>query len=396
MLHLNAANLVYLGLRSASPLLLSGQTPWHPSLQKRGAALVQNLARLSAENGADKTSLALDSFIAGKAKNFLDGLNIYQAHPYQRKKSGGKAVWRKGGSTLLDFGGKNAKANPVFLIPSLINKSYIFDLRRGQSFVDYLREQGFRPLLLDWGAPGKAETDFGLEDYTHRAGQALLAAIRLYGKKPTLLGYCMGGFFAAALAQLHQNKCAGAVFMATPWDFHLAYPHPRKIEFLRRCLLPVFEKSGIIPVPVLQGLFYDLDPLLGVKKFERLARAEKRQIESFVVLEDWLNDGIPLGYRVFRQCLESWYRDNKLPRKKQALDAKTSLDPVKIHIPTLCVIPSQDRIVPPQSALSLARQLPHTALLQPDLGHIGMLASRGAKTALWPEIAAWLHRNAKA
>jgi polyhydroxyalkanoate synthase len=54
------------------------------------------------------------------------------------------------------------------------------------------------------------------------------------------------------------------------------------------------------------------------------------------------------------------------------------------------VIPAHDRIVPPESAEALGQRLPDATIMRPNVGHIGMMVSRGVETALWPQIAAWL------
>ena len=48
---------------------------------------------------------------------------------------------------------------------------------------------------------------------------ALDAALHLTGRRPVLLGYCMGGLVACALAQTRGDDLAGLALLATPWDF---------------------------------------------------------------------------------------------------------------------------------------------------------------------------------
>src|SRR5260221_13288338 len=42
---------------------------------------------------------------------------------------------------------------PILLVMSLVSKSYIYDLRPGSSFVEFLIGQGFDVFLLDCGIP---------------------------------------------------------------------------------------------------------------------------------------------------------------------------------------------------------------------------------------------------
>jgi poly(3-hydroxyalkanoate) synthetase len=57
-------------------------------------------------------------------------------------------------------------------------------------------------------------------------------------------------------------------------------------------------------------------------------------------------------------------------------------------------VPARDRIVPPHSALPLARAIPGARALTPSLGHIGMLASSRAPATLWPDLIAWIRAHA--
>ena len=48
---------------------------------------------------------------------------------------------------------------------ALIDRPDIFDLRQGNSFVEYLLEEGYDVFLLDSGVPGDEDADLGLEYY---------------------------------------------------------------------------------------------------------------------------------------------------------------------------------------------------------------------------------------
>ena len=67
------------------------------------------------------------------------------------------------------------------------------------------------------------------------------------------------------------------------------------------------------------------------------------------------------------------------------------VDPVRMAVPTLALIPERDRIVPPASALALARAIPNAQIVAPPLGHIGMVVSAGAKSGVWRPLADWLN-----
>ena len=111
--------------------------------------------------------------------------------------------------------------------------------------------------------------------------------------------------------------------------------------------------------------------------------------EKFVALEDWLNDGVPLAAAVARACLVDWYGRNDPARGAWRI-AGLPVRPEAIDLPSFVAIPARDRIVPPESAASLADRLPRAAVLRPAAGHIGMVAGSTAERALWLPFREWL------
>src|SRR5690349_8605397 len=65
------------------------------------------------------------------------------------------AVVTDGTATLYRFLGRapDGPRTPVLLVPSLINRWYVLDLRPGASVVEALIAGGLDVWLLDWGVP---------------------------------------------------------------------------------------------------------------------------------------------------------------------------------------------------------------------------------------------------
>ena len=113
-----------------------------------------------------------------------------------------------------------------------------------------------------------------------------------------------------------------------------------------------------------------------------------REAELFVAVEDWLNDGLDLPAALARVCITEWYGENK-PGRGEWLVGGAPVDPAAIIVPSLVVAPSRDRLVPADSALALAKRLPQVAVLNPDIGHIGMMTGRGAE-GVWGRVVTWV------
>ena len=328
-------------------------------------------------------------------RRFLDGLRAYWAHPYRRQGSEPLAIWADGSSRLLDFGG--GAGQPILIVPSLINRAYILDLTTRRSFVAHLVRAGYRPLLLDWGLPqGPTLSSTLAETIYGRAQAALDAALRLTGRRPVLLGYCMGGLVACALAQSRGDDLAGLALLATPWDFRAgAAGVPPQ---LAAGLLPLtlgISTLGHAPVELLQTFFVLLDPLRVVRKFQRFADlpVESPEARLFVAVEDWLNDGVPLAGPVAQECLWHWYVENH-PGLGMWAPAGEIIRPERLDLPAFVAIPQKDRIVTAASAEALAGLLRQPTVIRPAGGHISMLVGDAAPDQLWQPFTQWLRRIA--
>jgi polyhydroxyalkanoate synthase len=314
----------------------------------------------------------------------------------------GEVIWREGSTTLVDYlafvpEDKRTDALPLLVVPSLVNRAYVLDLSAETSFLRWLAARGVRPVLVDWGQPGDAERTYGLEDYiAGRLARALAALTETTGAPLHALGYCMGGLLALGLALLHPEKLRSLILLATPWDFHAGDAvQAALLTAAFPALLPSMRLAGELPADAIQTLFTAQDPMLVLRKYLAFARLDpdSERARRFVALEDWLNDGVPLTNKVAQESILSWYGENLTGRGLWRL-AGRKITPEALACPSLCVVPSKDRIVPPASAEALAAALPQGTLLRPPTGHIGMVASLQAPKQVWTPLLAWLESQA--
>ncbi len=390
--HLAIAAMSCAASNVALPLLRSGSQHWKPALRDRAAAIAEAVEQAGPEAFAD----TVDREARSRLDQFLTGVERYRHHPYIRNLEEPEPVWTDGNARLLRFGDSGP---PILLVASLINRSYILDLAPRRSFVRWLADQGFRCYLLDWQAPGPREREFTLDDYIMGPLEgALDAAVADAGGKVSVLGYCMGGLLALALALRRRADVESLVLLATPWDFHAdGVEQADALATAMRFFEPQLQTLRELPTDALQYLFLSLDPFLGVRKFMTFARLDPKSAAArrFVSLEDWLNDGVPLAAPVARACAFEWYEENRPARGAWHVGGV----PIRAEEwdgPVYVVVPAADRIVPPESALALARALPNATVRRPRSGHIGMIAGRGVAKSIWTPLARWLvnRRNA--
>ncbi|MCW5731582.1 MAG: alpha/beta fold hydrolase [Alphaproteobacteria bacterium] len=396
-LHLLMGNLTLLSSFAGLPSAKLGSLPWNPALGEVAASLARELAAADGE----RLFLALAEEVEGELAAFLRGVQTYRRHPYRRALSEPAAPWRAGAARLLDYGdGSHPEAGeiPVLFVPSLVNPAYILDLSTRRSLLRHLAGRGLRPYLLDWGSPGSGERHYSLADYVCGPLQGALAWIAArHERPPALAGYCMGGTLAVAAACHAPDLVERLVLLAAPWDFHAdGGIQARIFAGAGQGLTAAIDRHGILPVDWLQAAFLVLDPALSLRKFAAFARLDPASAaaEDFVALEDWLNDGADLAGPAAEDCLVGWYGEN-LPGRGLWRMRGRRIDPRRLPMPALVVVPAQDRIVPPSTARPLAGLLPAARLWEPGAGHIGMMAGSRAESLLYEPLAGWLAADRK-
>ena len=388
-LHLLNARGAWLSSRAALPLLRSGSLPLRLEFATEAAALRKSLAAAALE----PIAAALDRELRTRADAFLAGIERYRHHPYRREADEPPTLWQEGTTRLLDYGSADDPA--LLVVPSLINRAYILDLTPETSLLRHLAGARIRPLLVDWGAPGDVERGFGLTEYiAGRLEAALEAASAAAGGPVGVMGYCMGGLLALALAARRRRDVRALALLATPWSFHAEHAgHARLLGALALPLTLACAALREVPVDILQTLFTAADPLVAMRKFSRFsALPDGEAARHFVAVEDWLNDGVPLALGVARECLAGWYGANE-PGSGLWKIAGRPVRPQDVAQPALVVVPSHDKIVPPASAEAVVPDLPAGERLAPSLGHIGMIVGRTAPAEVWRPLTRWLVRN---
>ncbi len=329
-----------------------------------------------------------------KLRDFYRGIDAYRRHTYRRATPSRAKVWQKGCCHLLDYGPDTGW--PLLVIPSLVNRAHILDLMPNASMLGFLSRHGMRSFLLDWGDEATSADRLTLDQLIlERMKPALDDVHRLTGKRPFVLGYCMGGTLATALACLADKQIAGLCLLAAPWNFTQTGRAEVRPSAQMNILASLAGFIGGTPVDLLQTLFAQIDPLTVPKKFSEFAKLDpaSKTAVRFVAIEDWLNDGTSLNAEIAHACFLDWYGNNTPGRGAWQIDG-FQIRPDRLDLPVWLAVPEHDRIVSPQSALALADVLTNCELIRPKGGHVGMVAGQNAEKLLWSPLLSWLERIA--
>lgn len=340
----------------------------------------------------DQTSIPrIQAVSADRMREMLDGINKWHRHPFTRKPKDPPEIWAQGATRLIDHGAARANAPVILVVPSLINRPWILDLLPGASFMDWLRDAGLRPVLLDWGLPGADEAEFSVSDYVSRrmipAARHLIAQT---GAPISVLGYCMGGTMSLALAAELGPDIARLGLIGTPWDFdslsgeaaHLRQVfEPQDGAFLQAQIQSAMGDTARIPADFFQFLFALIAPLQAARKFRRFNRLpqDSPAAQKFVAVEEWLNDPVPVTMPATLELLIEWFHNNRTGDGNWA-PVGQPVSPSTITAPTLLISGTRDHIAPPGCSAPLAAQIPDARSLQIDTGHVGLIVGSAAET----------------
>jgi len=309
----------------------------------------------------------------------LAGLRKYQEAERPSPPDPMPTVAEAHGAALRDYGGDGPT---VLFVPSLINPPNVLDMG-DRSLLRWLAAQGRRVLLLDWGWPGAGRRSLSVAGHVE---EILLPLMEGVGAPVDLVGYCLGG--TMALSAAGPGKARSVATLAAPWHFD-GFPGEARSDLgkLWNDAQPAVHALGLLPMEVLQCAFWSLDPERTIAKFEAFASLEGEEARTFVMLEDWANDGPPLSEAAAREMFESLFAGDT-PGRGAWNVAGDIVDPAALLCPLLNIVSTTDRIVPPATAPQAGERLDLA------LGHVGMVVGRRAPEMLWAPLGAWLSRTA--
>lgn len=309
-----------------------------------------------------------------------------------------EVVWSHRETTLYRYrSNRRSHPVPVLLVFALINRPEIFDLRPGNSFVEYLLEQGFDVFLVDWGVPDEDDSDRGLEDYVcDELDWALRETLRAAGAdEASLLGWCIGGTLCAMYCAIHPDgPVRNAVLLTTPIDPSGSL-YARWVGSDEFDVELIADAYGSVPG---SGIDWANKLMKPVTNYVTTYRRLLRQIldgqdprGAYQAMAKWVADNPPFAGRAYREWITWMYKENRLVAGSIRLRGRR-VDLAHIGQNLLVVTAGSDHIAPREGTLPLLDLVSSedvTHLARPG-GHIGLMAGSKAKREIWPELARWL------
>ena len=308
-------------------------------------------------------------------------------------------VWTHRKTTLYRYRSSDREhAVPVLLVFALINRPDIFDLRPGNSFVEFLLGEGFDVWLLDWGVPDEEDRDTGLEYYVCDAIPWALREVRRETGEPevSLVGWCIGGAMAAMYGALEEPEgpVRNLVLLTTPIDTSGALytkwvgTDDFDVDFIA-------DRWDAVPGRAVDFANKLMKP---VTNFWTTNRRVVQQVmdgtsnrEAYQTMAKWVADNPPFPSRAYREWITWMYKENRLVRGRIRLRGRTvRLSDIDHNL--LVVTAGADHIAPRAGTLPVLDQVSSADVTHLDRpgGHIGLMAGSKAKNEVWPDLAEWL------
>jgi polyhydroxyalkanoate synthase subunit PhaC len=310
-------------------------------------------------------------------------------------------VWTHRGTTLYRYRSSERRYPvPLLLVFALINRPEIFDLRPGNSLVEYLLDEGFDLFLVDWGVPDEEDADMGLDDYVcDELDWAVRETLRASGADElSLLGWCIGATLCAMYCGLDRGEERTAVrnlaLLTMPVD-------GRGSKYAAWVGDPEFDVEQVAEAwRVLPGSSVDfanklLKPVTNFfttyrRLWQGVADGAPRR-EAYQPMAKWVADNPPFPGRAWAQWIPMMYRDASLVSGTVRLRGRR-VDLGRVDQNLMVVTAGDDQVAPRPGTMPLFQLVSShdvTHMARPG-GHIGLIAGSAARKELWPEMAAWL------
>jgi polyhydroxyalkanoate synthase len=279
--------------------------------------------------------------------------------------------------------GARGEGEPLLIVASLINRWYVLDLLAGNSLLEALEPLGRPVYVLEWREP-RARDPRPLEELVSPVCQAIDAC----GGRAALAGYSMGGTLATITAARRPKRVSRLATIASPVRFSGAGAFARWLAPRHLDVERVLAAYDPVPAWLVHLPFWGLRPTIKLKKLLALQRDFGRPgaLDRFLASEVWNHDSVDVGAGVFRTWVGDLYQRDALATGELGVELRT------LRCPVLTVAADGDDITPAPSAealLELSRSRAPRSLRLPG-GHVGLVSSRRALSALVPAIGRWL------
>jgi len=304
-------------------------------------------------------------------------------------------IWSRGRASLMHYtAGADAGRPAILLVPSLINRSYIWDLRHGDSFVEHLLGAGYDVLCLDWGLPDARDAHNTMSTYIDDYMMAAVAAAtRRCASVPIVIGHCFGSLIAVLWAASTEQQPPALITLAAPTNWDEVGPLSWITRQGRIEPEDVLDETGNVPPAAMLAAFRMIRPLGDAVTYVTLVDRlhDREATQAIWALTVWARGHIPFPGATFVEMIRKLSRENSLTTGKVAFGGRIR-ELSNITAPFLNIYGSKDHVAPPESVKPLTGLVGSRKAEQRELnaGHIGLLVGSTMRAKTMPTVIGWL------
>jgi polyhydroxyalkanoate synthase len=310
-----------------------------------------------------------------------------------------EAVWKKNKAVLWYYPAVEKKyRTPVYLVYSLVNQPVILDLQPIGSKIKAFTESGFEVYLLDFGSPGYEDRDINVDDYiVDYIQKGAKRVLKHSGAgEISVIGYCLGGTFAAVYAAIADEPIQNLVLIVAPFDFHSVPFFEEWAEPIRSGRVSfdeVMDSLGVLPAGFIKaGVRLITSPVYFSPYLSLLNKShDPAYVEKWRRFNSWTEGHIPFTGAAMKQLFNDFAKENKLINGNLTVRGK-KVDLTNIHSNLLVASSQFDRLVPHEQSAPIMDLVSSTDKTYKLLegGHTHMVAKAGNLPEFLEE---WLPRR---
>jgi polyhydroxyalkanoate synthase len=245
---------------------------------------------------------------------------------------------------------------PLLIVPPCINKYYLLDLGKGNSFVEYAVAQGHHVFLISWRSAVPEIGHLTWNDYLTLGPLKAIDVVREIAgvDRVHALGFCVGGTIlscaAGVLAARGEDKLSTITLLTTMVDFRDTGDIGLLIDaghvVLREATI---GNGGILPGKELAFTFGTLRANDLIWRYVVDSYLKGAPPDTFDLLY-WDSDSVSLPGPMYCWYTRNTYLENKIKDPGRTTQCGEDIDLSKVKAPLYILASREDHIVPWKSA----------------------------------------------
>ncbi len=265
---------------------------------------------------------------------------------------------------------------PLLIIPPWINKYYIFDLQKENSFIRWNTDAGRVVYTISWVNPDASYANTTFKDYVLRGIDKAVEEIKKIASCSDLhaLGFCVGGVALNVLMAYYQRrnlkKLNSATLLASPTDFQemgdlSLFVGEEQIALLEKIL----KKQGAVAGEAMMKIFSSLraNELIWPNYINSYLLGKEPPAMDFLF---WNSDTTNLPAKMHLEYLKEFFLKNALVHHNQYRLGRIGIDIAEVTTPCFIVATQKDHIVPWKAAYAGFQRLKNSVFVLGGSGHI--------------------------